>query len=388
MSSAKSINRHLENTITFFAVDLRLRVVVVLVWMIAAVCGTPYLFFYGTVEIQFSDMTFCLMVHDYNMKAFSVVNFLLFYIIPLILMSILYTQISLVLWRTSRQGNLGQEVMARNTQRATQKPLINKRIKLMVFKSKKKQDKEREYNSVPNIVVIGAGPLPSCDSSPKHALSKGEVEVNVDALHKYVKPGETESYSFCVNSDDELIHDLSSPETQRSNTIHSGHIRNGENGQLVEKLHKAPVATNIQHSMNSTRTVNTHRENRRPMERSYSNPSEPRRKEGALVMRRKVIRLLMAVLISFSICVLPYHIRVLYSTWSEPTVSFIGAVMVPVTFVIYYTNSGLNPILYAFLSDNFRKSLKDIITCKRGGRQSHVVLRGTVESMRTNTTSL
>lgn len=85
--------------------------------------------------------------------------------------------------------------------------------------------------------------------------------------------------------------------------------------------------------------------------------------DNALMARRRVIRLLMAVVVSFAACVAPYHARMLWQTWSQPDVSFGTLLVPPITFVLYYLNSAVNPILYAFLSDNFRKSLVEVVTC-------------------------
>ncbi len=92
-----------------------------------------------------------------------------------------------------------------------------------------------------------------------------------------------------------------------------------------------------------------------------------RKPANALLARRKVIRLLIAVIVSFATCVLPYHIRVLYQYWGDPHFSFWAALMTPSTFLLFYMNSGLNPLLYAFLSDNFRRSLREVLLC--GGRR-------------------
>ena len=73
----------------------------------------------------------------------------------------------------------------------------------------------------------------------------------------------------------------------------------------------------------------------------------------------------------------------------EQEVSFTGLLMVPVTFVIYYTNSGLNPILYAFLSENFRRSLREVLTCSVSRPRPVYSLRnGTGGSVRTAQASL
>ncbi len=89
----------------------------------------------------------------------------------------------------------------------------------------------------------------------------------------------------------------------------------------------------------------------------------------ALLARRKVVRLLIAVIVSFATCVLPYHVRVLWQTWGNPHLSFWTALLPPITFLIFYLNSGLNPILYAFLSDNFRRSLREALLCGRQRRR-------------------
>ncbi|XP_050030735.1 trissin receptor-like [Dermacentor andersoni] len=82
--------------------------------------------------------------------------------------------------------------------------------------------------------------------------------------------------------------------------------------------------------------------------------------------RRKVIRLLVAVVLGFAVCNLPFHARKFYQYWSS---SYEGASRSAVsltiaTTLVLYMNSFINPILYAFLSDNFRRSMKDVLMCR------------------------
>ena len=85
----------------------------------------------------------------------------------------------------------------------------------------------------------------------------------------------------------------------------------------------------------------------------------------ALMSRRKVIRLLMAVIIFFALCVLPYHIRLLWQTFGNPPVTRVTLLLSPITFLVYYLNNAMNPFLYAFLSDHFRRSVKDVMACQQ-----------------------
>jgi len=83
-------------------------------------------------------------------------------------------------------------------------------------------------------------------------------------------------------------------------------------------------------------------------------------KDNVMTSRRRVIRLLIAVVMSFAACVLPYHIRLLWHT--DPDLdSYWQALFVPFTFIVYYLNSALNPLLYAFLSDKFRNYLREVV---------------------------
>ena len=83
-----------------------------------------------------------------------------------------------------------------------------------------------------------------------------------------------------------------------------------------------------------------------------------------------MIRLLIAIVGAFGACVLPYHVRILWQNWStSPEITFASQLATPLTLLLYYTNSALNPILYALMSNNFRTSLKEtVVTCWRKGR--------------------
>ncbi|XP_015522125.1 allatostatin-A receptor isoform X1 [Neodiprion pinetum] len=80
--------------------------------------------------------------------------------------------------------------------------------------------------------------------------------------------------------------------------------------------------------------------------------------------KRRVTRLVLVVVGVFAICWCPIQlILVIKSLDLYPMTA--AAVMVQiVSHVLAYTNSCVNPILYAFLSDNFRKAFRKVIYCR------------------------
>lgn len=83
----------------------------------------------------------------------------------------------------------------------------------------------------------------------------------------------------------------------------------------------------------------------------------PHSSQNVLRARRGVIKMLIIVVFAFAICNLPYHARKLWQYWSphyHGQTNF-SAILTPVTFLCTYFNSGINPLLYAFLSKNFRR---------------------------------
>ncbi|KPJ15121.1 Orexin receptor type 2 [Papilio machaon] len=79
---------------------------------------------------------------------------------------------------------------------------------------------------------------------------------------------------------------------------------------------------------------------------------------NVLRARRGVVRMLIVVVLTFAVCNLPFHARKMWQYWSSgyQGTSDFSALLTPLTFLITYFNSGINPLLYAFLSKNFRKA--------------------------------
>lgn len=87
--------------------------------------------------------------------------------------------------------------------------------------------------------------------------------------------------------------------------------------------------------------------------------------QNILKARRGVVRMLIVVVLTFAICNLPYHARKMWQYWSpsyEGDSSF-STLFTPATFLLTYFNSGINPLLYAFLSRNFRKGMRELLLC-------------------------
>lgn len=82
--------------------------------------------------------------------------------------------------------------------------------------------------------------------------------------------------------------------------------------------------------------------------------------------RRNVINMLVVVVVSFAACSLPFHTRkMLQYYWASYNHnSDASYILTPVTFLLMYANSAVNPILYTFMSRKFRTSSRDLLTCR------------------------
>ncbi|RVE55656.1 hypothetical protein OJAV_G00234080 [Oryzias javanicus] len=81
---------------------------------------------------------------------------------------------------------------------------------------------------------------------------------------------------------------------------------------------------------------------------------------------RKVTRMVSIVVAVFVLCWLPFYIfNVTSVTGTIPSSAAMKSTFFLVI-VLGYTNSCANPVLYAFLSDNFRKSFQNVLCLKKG----------------------
>lgn len=94
---------------------------------------------------------------------------------------------------------------------------------------------------------------------------------------------------------------------------------------------------------------------------------------NVLRARRGVVRMLIVVVLTFAVCNLPFHARKMWQYWSSgyQGTSDFSALLTPLTFLITYFNSGINPLLYAFLSKNFRKGMRELLFCNFRGKRKN-----------------
>jgi len=131
--------------------------------------------------------------------------------------------------------------------------------------------------------------------------------------------------------------------------------------------------------------------------RSFGSSLMAESSHNVLRARRGVIRMLIVVVLTFALCNLPYHARKMWQYWSSDYDggSNFSSIFTPVTFLITYFNSGINPILYAFMSRNFRKGMRELLCCSvrgggrgRGSRRNNTSSFARRSSLRTTTKAL
>jgi len=87
--------------------------------------------------------------------------------------------------------------------------------------------------------------------------------------------------------------------------------------------------------------------------------------DNFLTSRRKVVRLLAAIVTSFALCMLPHHVRVQWQEWRRTaSYSYEQMYIPPLTTLVFYVNSCLNPLLYALISNKFRQAFANLRCCR------------------------
>ena len=262
-----------------------MRSILVIAWLVAIVYSIPNLIAYDTIDLTEGDVTvhYCIHTGQIPLNVMIMINFILWYCIPLLLMTLMYSKISIVLWKSS-----------------TNKTVV----------------KKQQRNSL--LVTTSAG------GERRTLQSSADQIMELDNCGATVNSRKT---SLNGTAHQELTTELPKPHNPRL-------------------LANPPSRLKVKCAANN----------------------------NALGTRRKVIRLMISIVVSFALCMLPHHIRLLYEMYAPLSThpSFIQHLIPPLTFLLFYLNSALNPVLYAFLSENFRKSFKEIYSPERTQRERTV----------------
>lgn len=79
--------------------------------------------------------------------------------------------------------------------------------------------------------------------------------------------------------------------------------------------------------------------------------------------KKRVTRMVVVVVFAFALCWCPIQVILVLKSFEVYEVTHGSIITQIVAHVLAYTNSCINPILYAFLSENFRKAFRKVVWC-------------------------
>ncbi|KMY88382.1 trissin receptor isoform X3 [Drosophila simulans] len=344
----------------------RLRMVIVTVWITSAVYSTPKFVFSKTIKnIHTQDgqeEEICVLDREmFNSKLLDMINFVLLYVMPLLVMTVLYSKIAIALWRSSR--GLTPHVVQHQHQHQQPQQASCQDIGMGMHNSMYHHHQHHHHHhhqhhqlqsAASSAGVAGVGLGGGGGGGPGPSLASGgssTTSLSRKQSSKYEKRGVSITESQLDNCKVSLEADRPIVSACRKTSFyHHGHAHhqragNASVGGLVGGGGGGAGATHMSHSSSNV-----------------------------LRARRGVVRMLIIFVLTFALCNLPYHARKMWQYWSRSYRgdSNFNALLTPLTFLVTYFNSGVNPLLYAFLSRNFRKGMKELLLCswKKGKGKS------------------
>uniref|UniRef100_A0A6P4FFH1 Alpha-2C adrenergic receptor n=1 Tax=Drosophila rhopaloa TaxID=1041015 RepID=A0A6P4FFH1_DRORH len=340
----------------------RLRMVIVTVWITSAVYSTPKFVFSKTIKnIHTQDgqeEEICVLDREmFNSKLLDMINFVLLYVMPLLVMTVLYSKIAIALWRSSR-GLSPHVVQHQQPQQASCQDGgmgMHNSMYHHQHHQPHQHHHHHQHHQLPAASSAGSGALAGVGmGGAGSSLASGgssTTSLSRKQSSKYEKRGVSITESQLDNCKVSLEADRPIVSACRKTSFyhhsHAHHQRTGmaSGGGSVGGGGAGAGAAHMSHSSSNV-----------------------------LRARRGVVRMLIIFVLTFALCNLPYHARKMWQYWSRSYRgdSNFNALLTPLTFLVTYFNSGVNPLLYAFLSRNFRKGMKELLLCswKKGKGKS------------------
>ena len=309
------------------------------VWLVSVFYSLPHLVAYDTAYVQrpamtdFDDVTdqtttgaiatdsyvFCFNTLPTVTNVYIYVNFAALYVIPLMLLIFVYTRISIVLWRSGSQSPAAVAVS-------------NSRLSIEARRTRTARGGSLRNPSYLRHTSPSAA-APAC--RPAQLPTFGSSPTPRRGAHLTVARDQPTAIEVVA-------------------------VNNGEPPLRIIK-HRSPLSPRRQETDGPTSVAVF----------TQQNP---------LRSRRKVIRLLIAFVVSFAVCTLPNHVWLLW----QQSADLLGCspeqyarllYIPPVMTLLFYVNSCLNPFLYALISDKFRSAVSEaecLRRCRRRRRSDDV----------------
>ncbi|XP_034474841.1 trissin receptor isoform X2 [Drosophila innubila] len=328
----------------------RLRMVIVTVWITSAVYSTPKFVFSKTIKnIHTEDgqeEEICVLDREmFNSKLLDIINFVLLYVMPLLVMTVLYSKIAIALWRSSRGFTSHVPQQHQNHQQHGQETSMSLHNSMYHHHPHPHQHAHHhQLHQLPagaGTTTAAAGGGAGGGGGAALASGSSSASLSRKLSSKYEKRGVSITESqVSLEADRPIV-----SACRKTSFYHHSHTHNQRGGGANGGGGTGGGATHMSHSSSNV-----------------------------LRARRGVVRMLIIFVLTFALCNLPYHARKMWQYWSRSYRgdSNFNALLTPLTFLVTYFNSGVNPLLYAFLSRNFRKGMKELLLCswKKGKGKS------------------
>ncbi|XP_052826686.1 trissin receptor [Octopus bimaculoides] len=323
----------------------RLKILQGFIWLFLIIYNSPQLVDYDTFVI--GNNTYCYIRSDsINTNAYVLANLVIWYTIPLSVLTFMYVKIAAVLWQSSSSKNFVLNTSSQTYRKCVSGKSVssNQKENQNYYSHSCREMNDRKYEDQNKEFV--------CSGYKDISLDRDKCKVTLSNREPYI---ESECMSECEGETDcgsnTEIYSIDSLNSAGSSM--KGHSSNRNSLQRVtlvkETLRHNNISSQIcpeQHHQKNYPRVTT---------------------QKAIQARRKVIILLVMIIGSFAVLALPYHIRSCLYMWADTR--SLGSLFSPICYLLYYANSGLNPLLYALVSDNFRKSFKDTFICRSNRRR-------------------